>query len=362
MNSPLDSWCTLPTPFGNFRMYDSGDEQVRIVCFGDLQDQGKDPLLRIHSSCLASEVFGALDCDCADQLREAMKLIVTEGRGLIIHIHQEGRGHGLSKKIQAVSAMQQDNLDTVTAFEILGLEQDIRSYGSALRVLRQIGIARVRLISNNPRKIRYLQDSGIQVAMINTHPTIRTENAVYLQTKNAKLGHYLPLEVDVDPNSTIRFYHSDQPWGQLSNFSRHAIFLHGRVWPSVEHFYQAQKFAGMPQEELIRICSTPMLAKQRAIDFTPSFRRADWHEMKEKVMLAGLRAKFDQHPDLKNLLLSSGSRQLVEHTSQDAYWGDAGDGSGENRLGYLLMQVRMELKRSVVEETKAPSRIEPCVD
>ena len=361
MNSPLDSWCALPTPIGEFRMYDSGDERVRIVCFGDLQDQGKDPLLRIHSSCLASEVFGALDCDCADQLREAMKLIVTEGRGLIIHIHQEGRGQGLSKKIQAVGAMQRDNLDTVTAFETLGLEQDARSYGSAVRVLRQIGIDSVRLISNNPRKIRYLKDSDIQVAMVNTHPTIRAENAAYLQTKNAKLGHYLPLKADADSNSTIRFYHSDQPWGELSNFSRHAVFLHGRVWPTVEHFYQAQKFAGTPQEELIRVCSTPMLAKQRAIELTQPYRRADWHEVKEEMMLAGLRAKFGQHPDLQGRLLSSGSRELVEHTKQDAYWGDAGDGSGKNRLGHLLMQVRMELRRSVGEK-KASSRTALCVD
>lgn len=361
MNSPLDTWCTLPTPIGEFRMYDSGDERVRIVCFGGLQDLGVEPLLRIHSSCLASEVFGALDCDCADQLREAMKLIATEGCGLIIHIHQEGRGHGLSKKIQAVSAMQRDNLDTVTAFESLGLEQDARSYGSAVRVLRQIGIDSVRLISNNPRKKRYLQDSDIQVAMVNTHPTIRAENAAYLQTKNAKLGHFLPLETDADPSSIIRFYHSDQPWGELSNFSRHAVFLHGRVWPTVEHFYQAQKFSGTPQEELIRVCPTPMLAKQRAIELTEPYRRADWHDVKEEVMLGGLRAKFGQHPDLQGRLLSSGFRELVEHTKQDAYWGDAGDGSGKNRLGHLLMQVRMELRRSVGER-KASSKTALCVD
>ena len=70
----LESWCSLPTPMGEFRMYDSGDEHVRVVCLGEIEDQGPEPLLRVHSSCLASEVFGAVDCDCADQLREAMKL------------------------------------------------------------------------------------------------------------------------------------------------------------------------------------------------------------------------------------------------------------------------------------------------
>ena len=87
--SQLDNWCILPTPMGDFRMYDTGDEALRVICLGNLRDQGRQPLLRLHSSCLASEVFGAMDCDCADQLRESMKRIAREGRGLIIHLHQE---------------------------------------------------------------------------------------------------------------------------------------------------------------------------------------------------------------------------------------------------------------------------------
>jgi len=334
-------------------MYDSGDEHVRVVCLGDIHDQGAEPLLRVHSSCLASEVFGAVDCDCADQLREAMKLIATEGRGLIVHLHQEGRGQGLSKKIRAIHTMQRDGLDTVESFEALGLEQDIRSYDAAVDLLQGLGIRRVRLVSNNPRKVLYLKEKGVEVAMINTHPTIRPENAEYLQSKKLKLGHQLPLEVEGQLPDSIHFYHSDQPWGELSNFSRHAVFLAGRIWPTVEHFYQAQKFSGTAQEEVIRRCDTPILAKQRASEFTATHRRQDWPIVKEQVMLDGLRAKFAQHPDLRERLLRSGARPLVEHTEHDSYWADAGDGTGQNRLGQLLMQVRDELRRDAADKVCA---------
>lgn len=346
----IESWCALPTPMGEFRMYDSGDDQIRIVSFGALEDQGPEPLLRVHSSCLASEVFGAVDCDCADQLREAMKLIATEGGGLIVHLHQEGRGQGLSQKIRAIQRMQQDGLDTVEAFDALGLKQDTRTYDAAVRLLRRLGIVRVRLISNNPRKVRYLQQHGVHVTMVNTHPTVRPENAEYLKTKIAKLGHQLPLEADGHLNGTIRFYHSDQPWGELSNFSRHAIFIGGRVWPTVEHFYQAQKFVGTPHEEAIRCCQTPTLAKVRATALSKQYRRQDWQTVKEAVMLEGLRAKFGQHPDLAERLLLSGDRLLIEQAQNDTYWGDGGDGTGKNRLGHLLMQVRAEVRRATKDE------------
>jgi GTP cyclohydrolase II len=335
---------------GEFRMYDSGDEHVRVVCLGDLTDQGAEPLLRMHSSCLASEVFGAIDCDCADQLREAMKLIATEGRGLIVHLHQEGRGQGLFRKIRAVHMMQRDALDTVEAFDALGLEQDTRTYDAAVRLLHGLGISSLRLITNNPRKALYLQKHGMRVTMVNTHPKVRPENAGYLKSKKAKLGHELPLEAEGALPGAVRFYHSDQPWGELSNFSRHAVFIGSRVWPTVEHFYQAQKFAGTPHEETIRRCETPILAKTMATSLAKLHRRQDWSAAKDAVMLEGLRAKFGQHPDLAEGLLRSNDRLLVEHTRNDVYWGDGGDGTGKNRLGQLLMQVRAELRHLVEGE------------
>ena len=343
VNTKLDNWCTLPTDMGAFRMYDSGDENVRIVCMGDLADQGPQPLLRIHSSCLASEVFGAVDCDCADQLREAMKTIAAEGRGLILHLHQEGRGQGLSHKIRAVRTMQRDGLDTVEAFDALGLEHDTRIYDSAVQLLNRLNVSRVRLISNNPRKISYLEQRGVSVAVLNTHPTLRPENTEYLQSKKIKLGHQLLLETADDPAAAIHFYHSDQPWGELSNFSKHAVFIGGCVWSTVEHFYQAQKFDDAHHKEAIRCCATPMLAKNHAVELSKKHQRQNWEDKKEAVMLEGLRAKFSQHPDLAKRLRRSGERRLVEHTRNDAYWGDGGDGTGKNRLGHLLMQVRAEI-------------------
>lgn len=338
---------------GGFRMYDTGNEIVRVISFGDLNELGSEPLLRIHSSCLASEVFGALDCDCADQLREAMKLIATEGKGLIVHLHQEGRGHGLSLKIRAVHAMQRDLIDTAEAFNTLGLEQDVRSYAEVVHVLQRLGIESVRLISNNPRKEKYLIEQGIKVRTVNTHPRIRPENIEYLHSKNMKLGHCLPLELDTSSGGTIYFYHSDQPWGELSNFSRHPVFIDERIWPTVEHFYQAQKFSGTRFEEDIRLCATPTLAKNQAYSLPDTVIQQDWSKVKENIMLKGLRAKFRQHPDLRQKLLSSGHQHLVEHTKQDAYWADAGDGSGQNRLGHLLMQVRTELRQDAEIESLA---------
>ena len=346
-----DKWCILPTPMGNFRMYDTGDDELRVVCVGDLREQGSNPLLRLHSSCLASEVFGAQDCDCADQLRESMKRIANAGRGVIVHLHQEGRGHGLSQKIAAVNAMQQQDLDTVEAFEALELEQDTRSYAKAVDLLTALEINSVRLISNNPAKARYLTEHGLQVEMVRTHPTIRPENVDYLKTKKAKLDHRIPLESPETGTGDVQFYHSDQPWGEFSNFSHHAVFLYGKVWPTVEHFYQAQKFVGTEHEESIRRAATPTLAKRRA-RMLKEERRQDWEEKKEEVMLEGLRAKFEQHPDLCERILTTKNRRLVEHTEHDAYWGDAGDGTGLNRLGHLLMQVRAELRENRQRQEK----------
>jgi GTP cyclohydrolase II len=340
---PLDTWCVLPTAFGDFRMHDAQNDAVRVLGLGDLEG-GDAPLVRIHSSCVASEVFGARDCDCADQLRESMKRIAMEGRGLVVHLQQEGRGHGLSLKIRAVSEMQRRGLDTVAAFDALGAELDSRTYEEAVRVLRHFGLESVRLLTNNPRKAAYLEEAGFRVEVVHTHPTIRPENEAYLVTKNRKLGHRIPLDETDDPSALVRFYHSDQPWGAFSNFSPHAVFVHGRVWPTVEHFYQGQKFAGTAHEEAIRTADTPMLAKRLAEDLTREHRRDDWSKHKLQVMLWGLRAKFRQHPDLGALLLRTGERALVEHTRNDAYWGDGGDGHGQNWLGRLLMTVRAELR------------------
>jgi ribA/ribD-fused uncharacterized protein len=117
----------------------------------------------------------------------------------------------------------------------------------------------------------------------------------------------------------------------------------GKVWRTSEHYFQARKFAGRPDEEEIRQAKTPAEAAGMGRQRSRPLRR-DWESVKEEVMLTALRAKFRQHDDLRAILLATGDALLIEHTENDAYWGDGGDGSGKNRLGRLLMQVREELK------------------
>lgn len=143
--------------------------------------------------------------------------------------------------------------------------------------------------------------------------------------------------------NVINFYSTRDEFGAFSNFAKTPVHLGGRRWPTVEHYFQAQKFAGTEHEELIRAAKSAMIAARMGRDRTKPLRK-DWDAVKEQVMLAGLRAKFSQHPDLATLLLSTADAVIVEHTANDSYWGDGGDGSGKNRLGHLLMTVREELR------------------
>lgn len=145
------------------------------------------------------------------------------------------------------------------------------------------------------------------------------------------------------PPAVIEFYSTTGDYGCFSNFSRHRVFLKGKTWRTTEHYFQAQKFAGEPDEEAVRKANTPMIAAQMGRDRKRPLRR-DWESVKDRIMLEAVRAKFTQHEDLKAILLATGDAKLVEHTANDNYWGDGGDGSGKNRLGQILMQVRAELR------------------
>jgi ribA/ribD-fused uncharacterized protein len=149
------------------------------------------------------------------------------------------------------------------------------------------------------------------------------------------------MDVTEHPD-VIRFYRVDEPYGFMSNFARYPIQVDGCEWPTSEHYFQAQKFAGRPEEEQVRSARTARRAAHLGRTL-PGLRR-DWEAVKDDVMLNALRAKFRQHPDLRAQLVATGDRLLVEHTLNDAYWADGGDGSGRNRLGELLMQVRAELR------------------
>lgn len=148
----------------------------------------------------------------------------------------------------------------------------------------------------------------------------------------------------------INFYSTTGEYGCFSNFSRHAVFLKGKRWPTSEHYFQAQKFAGTEHEEEVRRCKRPADAAGTGRSRKLPLRR-DWESVKDQIMLEVVRAKFTQHEDLKAILLGTGDAKLVEHTENDSYWGDGGDGSGKNRLGQILMRVRDELRDA---ETNRP--------
>jgi N-glycosidase YbiA len=144
------------------------------------------------------------------------------------------------------------------------------------------------------------------------------------------------------PDRVIHFYSTRDAYGCFSNFAPYPISLKGKLWPTSEHYFQAQKFAGTEHEEAIRLVKSPTIAarmgrsRQRPL-------RADWDAVKHDIMLEALRAKFTQHAALRDILVGTGDAAFVEHTTRDRYWGDGGDGTGTNMLGRLLMRVRDEL-------------------
>ncbi|OJJ21782.1 Swarming motility protein YbiA [marine bacterium AO1-C] len=145
-------------------------------------------------------------------------------------------------------------------------------------------------------------------------------------------------------DQSIKFYSVAEAYGEFSNFAPYPIKLKGKTWPTSEHYFQAQKFAGTSHEDKIRKAASPMKAAE--LGRTRKVRiRANWDHMKDNIMLEAVHAKFAQHADLQELLLDTGDAKIIEHTENDDYWGDGGDGSGKNRLGKILMKVREELRK-----------------
>ena len=187
----------FPTRFGQFRIYgfegryaDRLEEAV-VLEMGDLASGPPAPLVRIHSQCLTGDVFHSLRCDCRAQLELALNMIAEEGRGLLIYEHQEGRGIGLLNKLRAYE-LQDHGADTVEANERLGFESDLRNYELPAEILRYFGLKHVRLLSNNPEKVRAVEGAGIQVeerVPCVVPAIVSTES--YLRTKKEKMGHLL---------------------------------------------------------------------------------------------------------------------------------------------------------------------------
>lgn len=198
----------LPTHRGLFKMigYRSlvdGAEHVAAV-YGDPASSGS-PLVRVHSECVTSEVFGSLRCDCARQLDLAMQMIVDEGAGVVVYLAQEGRGIGLLNKLRAYELQDSENLDTVDANLAIGLPVDLRDFGIGAQILADLGLDSLRLLTNNPKKLIGLEGYGMSIAeQIPLAPEPLDENRAYLQTKADRLGHRLAAALASQPPTQSR--------------------------------------------------------------------------------------------------------------------------------------------------------------
>jgi len=184
----------LPTPYGEFKaiafVNDIDDYEHLALVKGDINPE-KEIMVRVHSECLTGDVFSSHRCDCGEQLKKAMSMVEEEGLGVVLYLLQEGRGIGLANKLKAYS-LQDKGLDTVEANEELGFDADLRDYGVGAQILASLGVRKMRLITNNPKKIIGLEGYGLEVTgrvPIEIEP--RPENLKYLLTKCQKLGHMM---------------------------------------------------------------------------------------------------------------------------------------------------------------------------
>jgi len=184
----------LPTSHGTFQLVafeNEVDHGVHLAIVKGVLEPGEPTLVRVHSGCLTGDVFGSSRCDCGEQLHRAMEMIESEGRGVVLYLNQEGRGIGLLNKLKAYN-LQDKGLDTVEANRQLGFKPDLRDYGIGAQILVDLGLKKIRLMTNNPRKIVGIDGYGLEVVErvpIETQP--QASNVRYLRTKKRKLGHLL---------------------------------------------------------------------------------------------------------------------------------------------------------------------------
>jgi 3,4-dihydroxy 2-butanone 4-phosphate synthase/GTP cyclohydrolase II len=199
-NEQLVSRCTeanLPTRYGQFRLliYDvKYESQQPVALVMGEPEKRTAPLVRIHSSCFTGDLLHSLRCDCGEQFHMALDMISQEGSGVLVYLPQEGRGIGLAEKIKAY-ALQEQGLDTVEANLALGYQADMRDYGVGLQILKDLGLNRIRLLTNNPKKTDAFIYGGFGIEVVDQVPVlppVNEHNAEYMATKRDKMGHLLP--------------------------------------------------------------------------------------------------------------------------------------------------------------------------
>ncbi|HEX8515841.1 MAG TPA: bifunctional 3,4-dihydroxy-2-butanone-4-phosphate synthase/GTP cyclohydrolase II [Bacteroidia bacterium] len=186
----------MPTAWGNFELVayrQTTNDQEHLALIKGSWEKDEPVLVRVHSSCLTGDIFGSCRCDCGPQLHRAMEMIEKEGKGVIVYMNQEGRGIGLLNKLKAYK-LQEEGRDTVEANEDLGFQSDERDYGVGAQIIRDLGITKIKLLSNNPKKRAGLIGYGLEIVdNVAIEIESNEHNAFYLQTKRDKLGHSLKL-------------------------------------------------------------------------------------------------------------------------------------------------------------------------
>ena len=186
----------IPTEYGEFELVyytNTFDDKAHLAFYMGDTSSGEDILVRLHSECLTGDIFGSMRCDCGEQLDRSLQVIAEEGRGVVVYLRQEGRGIGLLQKIHAYN-LQDAGHDTVDANLLLGHQADERDYTVAVRILENLGIKSVRLITNNPLKISALEEQGIKVnERVELANFVNPENSQYLTTKAQRMNHLLSL-------------------------------------------------------------------------------------------------------------------------------------------------------------------------
>ena len=198
----IETEAKMPTEFGNFKVvgfYSEVDNKDYVALVKGKWSEDDAVLVRVHSQCLTGDVFGSQRCDCGPQLQSAMEMVEAEGRGVILYLPQEGRGIGLLNKIRAYR-LQEEGMDTVEANHHLGFKDDLRDYGLGARMLSLLGIRRMRLMTNNPRKIVGIEGHGLEIVeRVPLEKGHHPNNVKYLKTKQDKLGHFIQKQGGATP-------------------------------------------------------------------------------------------------------------------------------------------------------------------